>query len=136
MNLSMEFTFRLKHTECLAVNCDKTKQHIRTPKADTVLCTCHFNTARGKAHFMALLPTSKMTLSHTKRTKDTLHALQIKLYYMAEFVMSPFNIVAIHRTKECKFTDLWWDGWNVWKKLVVCHGKFITSFKQLVKLNL
>ena len=49
MNVSMEFTFRLKYTECLAVNCDKPKQHIRTPKADTVLCTCHFNTASGKA---------------------------------------------------------------------------------------
>jgi len=32
------------------------------------------------------MPTSKMAAFHTNRTKDILHVLQIKLYYVAEFV--------------------------------------------------
>jgi hypothetical protein len=40
----------------------------------------------NKGHFMALLPISKMIPFHTNRTKDILHALQIKPYYVAEFV--------------------------------------------------
>jgi hypothetical protein len=53
-------------------------------KADAVPCNCHCNAASGRGHFTAALPTSKMTPFRVKWTKDIIHAVQIKLYYVVE----------------------------------------------------